>query len=189
MPVTISGSGPVMGLTTVNSLTLPTDSIQPGMVLIASQSFSAASSVSVNNCFSSTYDNYRIILTGNASADVSMYMRFRSAGSDNSTLNYAWQYIAATSTSVSAASSTGGSASSITAFYTSDGNSASIDVMNPNLAKPTGINTSVVYTYGTLQWRGYAALFTATTQFDGFTIYPSSGNMTGTLRVYGYRNS
>jgi hypothetical protein len=30
---------------------------------------------------------------------------------------------------------------------------------------------------------------TTSTQYDGFTIYPNSGNITGTVRVYGYRNS
>lgn len=35
----------------------------------------------------------------------------------------------------------------------------------------------------------YAGWFNAITQFDGFTILPASGTMTGTIRVYGMRNS
>jgi hypothetical protein len=30
--------------------------------------------------------------------------------------------------------------------------------------------------------------FATTTSFDGITIYPSSGTITGTIRVYGYKN-
>jgi hypothetical protein len=32
------------------------------------------------------------------------------------------------------------------------------------------------------------AFVTNTTSYDGFTFYPDSGTVTGTLRVYGYKN-
>ena len=49
----------------------------PGLVYVAGTAFSAASSVSVNNCFTSTYDNYRIMMRITNSAAVNMQWRVR----------------------------------------------------------------------------------------------------------------
>jgi hypothetical protein len=40
-----------------------------------------------------------------------------------------------------------------------------------------------------LSERHYGGIFTNTTQFDGFSIIPASGNITGRIQVFGYRDS
>jgi hypothetical protein len=190
MPITLNGNGPIAGATTVNGLTLPTDSLQPGMVLVATSTFSAASSVSVNNCFTSAYENYKIVWTANSvTASGAIYMRLRASGSDNTTSNYGSSGTFTIFTG--AVSGTGYSAQNYWAIHFAAGTGAgshqrSIEIIQPQVASNTSFgavgsnNDANAY---------YAGWFYNASQFDGFTILPASGTMTGTIRVYGYRNS
>lgn len=70
MPLVLSGEGDIgpISATELSYLDGATSNIQSqvsnlGMRLVASQSFSGLSSVQINNCFSSLYDNYKILLT------------------------------------------------------------------------------------------------------------------------------
>ena len=57
-----------------------------GLDLIVTQSFSAVSSVSLDNCFSGDYDNYRVLVhVKSAAASGFIMMRLRSSGTDAST--------------------------------------------------------------------------------------------------------
>jgi hypothetical protein len=62
-------------------------------------SFTGVSSVSLNNCFSSTYNNY-LIVPDNITQSTSSYMlfRLRTSGTDNTDNSYWRQYILANST-------------------------------------------------------------------------------------------
>lgn len=183
MPVTINGSGPVTGVTAITGA---------GLDLITTQTFSAATSVSVNGCFSATYDNYRLVLniTG-ASASAGLFMRMRASSADNTTSNYHSQLVYGSSASAAAVKNT-----SQTTWNVAELNSANTyqgataEFLGPQKTQVT----TVVWTGSQLQSTDYVTsvggfFFGLTTQFDGFTIYPASGTITGTLRVYGYRNS
>jgi hypothetical protein len=51
--------------------------------------FSGASSISLNGCFSSTYDNYQIVISIDANSAISdNYLRMRASGTDNSESQY-----------------------------------------------------------------------------------------------------
>lgn len=164
-----------------------------GLVLISSTDFSAATSASINGVFTSSYRNYLIKINLD-SVSVSGYqnMRLRVSGSDNTTSNYYGSAIYNTSTT---ATPTGELFSAVGYFKTSYLESTTTDSQiiinmdNPQLAKKTiyslqhsrnAAGPSVNYT-GT-------GTFNATTQFDGFTLYPESGGtITGTIKVYGYK--
>jgi hypothetical protein len=60
--------------------------VSPGLVLVSTTPVSGTS-FSVNNCFSATYKNYRIIYDFTV-ADQNMVFRLRVGGADNSTSNY-----------------------------------------------------------------------------------------------------
>jgi len=62
-----------------------------GMVYVGGSSFSGSSAVNLNNIFTSTYANYKIIFNCTGSANGLLQIRFRVSGSDNSTTNYEWQ--------------------------------------------------------------------------------------------------
>lgn len=171
-------------------LTLPTDSIQPGLVLITTQTFSAASIISVNNCFSSLYDNYRINLNINSSSASSsnVFMRMRSSGTDNSTSNYrkAQVYVVYGTTTVSVNESSSADTQFWIDFNVDTAtHSRMIDVLVPFLSMRTQISSGIGNSDA---WSTSMGTFNGTNSFDGFSIYPASGNLTGTVRIYGYKN-
>lgn len=159
-----------------------------GLVLVASETFSAVSSVSLNGCFTSTYGNYRVVMQMASSVnDVLINLRLRAAASDNSTSNYDRQRLTAQATAVTASSNYGGTSMDIGYAQTGSDTAITMDITAPQLALMTAF---VIYgNYGGRFIELFANSFAQTTQFDGFSFYPASGNLTGTIRVYGYLNS
>ena len=156
------------------------------LVYVGGTTFSASSSVSVNNVFSSSYANYLVIgdYVGTAAAGVSL--RLRVSGADNTTANY-------NSQSIYGAGSTAGAARALSATsmnfidVSTDPSFCHINVINPFATAKTGIGGYGIYALTEAQNK--MCTFNATTSFTGFTIFPSTGTMTGTLRVYGLANS
>jgi hypothetical protein len=157
------------------------------LTLITSESFSAVSSVSVNGCFTSTYQNYRILISATSSADNQNAFRLRASGSDNSTANsYTFQDFVADGNFVGGGRTTGTSANF--ARFGGDINYAVLEFTQVAEAKATGfISLSQAGVSGGLIYQ-YVGRHNQTVAYDGFTIFPPSGTITGTLRVYGYRN-
>lgn len=194
MPVKLNGStsgfvelkAPAVAGTT--SLELPTDSIKPALVLVNETTFSAATSVSVNNCFSATYQNYRIIIVHTASAQTALNLRLRTAGSDNTTTNYARQGLSVSSTSVSGARATGTNNAEL-GYYGIEGNIAYIDFGQPFESAKTNWHGQLSAAPDNPFFTGFSGGFNSTTSFDGFSLLAASGTITGTVRIYGYRNS
>ena len=170
-------------------LTLPTDSVQPGLVLISSQSFSAASAVSINNCFTSTYENYLIkILATNSSAS-NFLTRLRTS-SDDTAANYSDQLLYGSGATAAANRASGQTYWRTGYAGTSDSGSVTIELFAPNLAVATKGNFAGCVFIGSTQEATYGSIANSTTtQYSGFTVFPGSGTFTGTVRVYGYRNA
>ena len=160
-----------------------------GLTLINTTSFSGVSSQSVNDVFSTTYDNYRIYfqnLTNSSSGDIRL--RWRVSGADNTTTNYksAGQQ---NGTDNSTASVGQTSQTSIRiGYFTSGSNNflTGIDVLNPFLTFPTGTFNSAFDGGGAGFSTVTTSLFNATTSFTGFTVFPASGNISGSVSVYGF---
>lgn len=168
------------------TLTLPTDSIQPALVKITDQSINASTTIIVNNCFTSTYENYKITMSGTFTASsADMWLRFRSNGVDNSTTNYI------TSTGLITGSSTfvaqyAGSWSRIQTYTTTSLTDQFL--LEWTIARPQLNSKTEVFGFtsrGGLEWQGGS--YNAAAQFDGFSAIFASA-FTGTARVYGYRN-
>ena len=161
-----------------------------GLVHINTTTFSAVSSVSLNSVFTSTYDHYKALMqvTGSTS-QVDLLVRLRASGSDNSTTNYNSNRLKVDNTVVagdrltSQAQARAGIAINSNADF-------EITFYNPQLSTATGIGSINIGSQGgDVQTFTVSNGFFAGTSFDGFTIYPSSGTITGTIRVYGYKNS
>jgi hypothetical protein len=159
-----------------------------GMVLLNTTSFNAVASQSINDVFSSTYDNYKIIFVGSASTTISINLRLRVAGVDASGSNYIRQRITASSTTVAGSRATG------TAYFPGDvefdPSMQIIELANPAKASKTGFMTqgSQLITSGGAQTdlivtSGQHDLSTA---YDGFSIIASSGTITGSVSVFAY---
>jgi hypothetical protein len=165
-----------------------------GLTKVTATPFSAVASVSVNNCFTSTYENYRIIIpVTQASVDINLTMRLRVSAADNSTSNYNTQYLAVSSTSTFP-----GAASAGTSFdmRNVDGAAAALryaavlDVYSPQKTERT-LFTANVRRYGSDGAQAIDIIggsFDATTVFDGFSLIANTGNISGTIRVYGYKD-
>jgi hypothetical protein len=166
--------------------------VSPGMVLVGSASPSAVSSVSINNCFTSTYENYRVVGTVSAAtgATAGLTMRLRVAGTDTTT-NYTCQlfemYSATATSTLNPQGTDEWYLSNIDT--TTDDTVFSYDIYAPQTATKTRYTGQAMYTTSVFVSQAIAGVQTAATQFDGFTILFAGTNFTGNIRVYGYANS
>jgi hypothetical protein len=165
-----------------------------GLTLITAQTFTAASTVSLNNIFSSTYDNYRVIIDWlGVGGNAALSFRFRASGADNTTSNY---YLVRSGATTGGTAENQGNAAAAQINYLAYGNDTplstiTMDVLKPFLSKKTTINgVSVGLNTGYSLVAGHTlnCLFDASTSFDGFSIYPSASTITGVVRIYGYAN-
>jgi len=164
-----------------------------GLTLIDEVSFTASSTINVNDVFSSTYTNYRILLSGSSStgSNANWTMRLRASGSDTST-NYQ---------TIRIYGENGAAGSDTNVFGTDEialfqvGNSSyksgfgTYDITNPNVATQTGITglgSGATSNTASTQLAIIHAQQTDSTQFTGFTIL-STQTATGTVSVYGYK--
>lgn len=158
-----------------------------GMVLLNTTSFSAVASQSVNDVFSSTYDNYRIVISYTSATGSATRIRWRVSGSDNTTTNYNYtgfrSNMADGTTGSWTQTADGNDFHFIGETTTSDISSSVLDVFTPFATAKTNYVFSAIRVG---QFYGGAGYFNATTSFTGFTIYSASGNMTGSVSIYGY---
>jgi hypothetical protein len=164
-----------------------------GLVKLNTTSFSNVASQSVNDVFSATFRNYKIVCNAVNSADSVIKLRLRISGTDNTSSNYWWSthYNSSTTGTVSGNVSSGAATSfDLFDIGTVDGGSNSVvDFYNPFLTKRTGlsgINTYVPNSDNINYTVVRSGATTVSTSYTGFTIFPSSGTMTGSVSVYGY---
>jgi hypothetical protein len=157
--------------------------------------FSGASSVSINDCFNSTYDNYKVILKLSATtADSTVYLKMRASNTDSS-VNYYWGLygIISAATVVS-----NGAANVTTGWFIIDADTGSsakptfaeMTLFNPKVAEPTSMtfqNVSSTTGGSPVGLNGYG-LHTPSISYDGLTFVPTAGNISGTISVYGYKD-
>ena len=167
-------------------LITPTSVAGSGVTVSGGQvTFTAATEVAVNGCFTSAYENYRLVFEGTQSTGTTVGMRLRAAGSNAAGSNYTFQVLTSSGASASGISTTG------TNFdYLAVGNTVSMMsetiVRRPNLAETTQISSLGGRSDYVAVVTGYHTL---TTQYDGLALLSIAGNMTGKLRIYGMRNS
>jgi hypothetical protein len=158
-----------------------------GLELVKTQTVgSGVGSVTVSDVFSSTYDNYLIMLSGGtASQSASLGMRLGSV-----TTGYYSQYVYTTWNNTVASDTSTNVGSFIYVGNTSaSGNHLNVSVLSPNLAKWTRVS-SVGGGEGTAYVGFYNGLLNTTTQYTSFTLLPAGGTFSdAVIRVYGYRNS
>jgi len=157
-----------------------------GMVLLNTTTFSAVASQSFNNVFSATYTNYRIVFNVEHTVGlVVLNFRLRVSGTDATGANYNFQTLSGDNT-ISGGRSQNQTSSEIALISTSVGNNGSTDIYRPFLTNQTSFITQTISAYNSPYGRIYWGEHTPATSYDGFTIFPPSGNMTGTVSVYGY---
>lgn len=157
--------------------------------------FTTCTGVILRNCFNSTYQNYRIIITLKAttSGDAQLYARLANAGTERTGASYnqagnrnntstggmAVDYRASTTYSRLAQNA-----------VTSTGYTQSVlDVMNPyDSTRVTSWNYQSVGHYGYIQMETGGTMYAVTESEDGFGISITAGTMTGEIIVMGYNS-
>lgn len=164
-----------------------------GLVYVTSTTVgSAVSSVTVSNVFSSTYDNYRLILS-DATVSIGGSIGLQLNNATGSTYYMGGIYMTFANTTVNGYGPAANTRwNDVWAAETVQSTGA-LDLFSPNKAKPTtGTCMSVKAGSGgaTLAHYSLNMLENTTSQHTGFTLYPVSGTMTGgTITVYGYRKA
>lgn len=152
-------------------------------------SFTAATGIQLNGVFTSVFDNYRVVISGGNSATGEIRVRFTSGGTQQSGANYRYGM--------------GRAATNVFDNYGANGNTyfpfcqsgtatlgsfnASFDVMVPKVSNFTGFvafgnghdGTNATSLFG-------AGHHNVSVSNDGLYIYPTTGNFSGTVSVYGY---
>lgn len=160
-----------------------------GLVYVTSQTVgTGVASVTVSSAFSSTYDNYKIVMSGgtcSASAIINMTLGGSATGYYG-ILMYS-TYVSATPLAAAINNSTamsyvGGCGTAGQAMV------ADFDLCGPYLAaysRIVGAQYSDGSYYGTTQGEHRVA-----TSYSSFALFPNTGTLTGgTITVYGYRKA
>jgi hypothetical protein len=162
-----------------------------GMTLIGKLDFTSVSSWAINNIFTSTYANYYVAMSiTSVSSNCSIGLRLGTTGTPVSSAIYngggyysandsnAGAFVGATYTYLNVGSGDAGKEHFSQAV-----------IFSPQLATRTGyfsegnISGSTGYAYK------YGGNTTTTTAYTDLSSFVSSGNISGTVRVYGYRNA
>jgi hypothetical protein len=154
--------------------------------------------VVINGCFTSTFDNYLVLIDVNgASTSNLINLQLRGGGTAAAATHdiqgsYAW------GTTIASVGALAGASWPVSGTLTATGttHSAEVKLFGPYLAVPTrGIVQSVAtpttmstaVTGGSIHNK--ALLHRTSTFYDGFAILPSAGTINGTIRIYGYNNN
>jgi hypothetical protein len=162
----------------------------PGLELVKAQtSFTTASTITVDNVFTSAFTNYKIIVNCAASTTSNAQMRLRGSGSSISTSTYNAVYLLVTTASTIAR------LANQTEFrfgtFETTRNYYEITIGAPQLAQATTFMSEGLIAeganYTTMRQEYWRGANTNATAYDGIEIYPNTGTFTGTYAIYGYR--
>lgn len=156
-------------------------------------SFTTQSSVSIDNCFSAAYTHYLVVrnLLG-SSGDQPIRVRLRVSSTDDSGTNYRKQEVSASSTTITGARTTGSQQWGEALGYTEATafGYAQLRISNPFDTVRTTAWTDLSYDAdgSVALWR-FVYAHDLTTSYDGITVIPASGTITGSIKVYGLKAS
>jgi hypothetical protein len=179
--------------------TIPSTSVTGlALVHLNTTAFSAVTSVSVNDVFSATYDTYKVFLQidAHATAAANTLMRFRVGGADDAgAAEYTYAGWTVTSAGASGAGASAG-ATSMIAYFAAAGTTTDVGgdytIFQPfnASARSTMVGSAFALRSGTdnsaQTMGGQRGIDKSHT---GFSIVSSSGNIAGTVRTFGVRNS
>jgi hypothetical protein len=165
------------------------NNINSGLTYISTTTIgSGVSTASVAGAFSSTYDNYRIIINNLTASTANQSLNFR-LGSSTTRSDYIWGSTVITlSTGALTPESANGTAAGLRIGYTNTVPvNYSFDLLSPFLANRAEYSSG----WANGAYVGHASgIDNTATSYTDITILPSAGTMTGgTITIYGYRKA
>jgi len=164
-----------------------------GLVYVTSKTWTSTSSAQqIDSCFTSTYDNYRVVVqtVGNQATPTPIVFRLVDGITPDTAANYYYSESTTTTAATFSGYWSGGQTYGAVGFVGDAFGMAVFDLISPQLAATTGwaANTTSFgasnIKNGTVN--GYK---NTTTQYEGLQIYPATGSWSGTMTVFGYRKA
>jgi len=163
--------------------------ISSGLTKLADTDFTGVNSVVFDNVFTSTYRNYKAVISIKpANNNVALQYKVRDGSGDITSSNYDYKALYALNYNSNAfvnggaqANGTGGliiaGATQNVAYH------GFIDILEPNIAERTGL---IGMQTGTGHLLSHSGSFNLTTQLTGIKFKAGSGNISGSIQIYGY---
>jgi hypothetical protein len=156
--------------------------------------FTGVNPITINGCFNSAYENYKIIVScqqNSSNADWAF-----TTTSSGTVAASTWgaagvSAFAATSGALFATNAQNAASIQIAASGNSTYSRCNIDIFSPALSVPTALTNLFMSGFsgaGTNTGGFINGYHNTALAYDGFRITPTSGTITGTVRVYGYNN-
>ena len=159
-----------------------------GLELVKTQTIgTAVTSVTVNDAFSATYDNYKILISGSngAAQNTAIFLTYNnSSGSSYNFGLFFVQFATGATGTAAAVNSSGGIR--VAATGVSQNTNASFDILNPFLPISTTNHGSFINQGSAWISNGSDTNFASHT---GFTLTTTTTLTGGTIAVYGYRKA
>lgn len=165
------------------------NNINSGLVYINEFTGAGAAALTIDGCFTSAYTNYKIVCSAYGSNVTTLRLAYRTAGVTNgSALFYQRGFVLAAANTVTNNSAvTTGAFMSLTNAATLI-NFGVADINSPNLAVRTQMISQSTDNQ-VPQMEQYINNWVDVQVFDGFTLIPTAGTVTGKVIVYGYRQA
>jgi hypothetical protein len=162
-----------------------------GLVHLKTESFSAVASQSINDVFSTDYDQYKILTQISNSSAQSLRFRLRVSGGDLTGSVYTTQSLFASGATVT--SSRAATTTSLDLGTVRSVGRVTFEILigNPFLTQVTTAKSQadnlLADSITTPGVDFYFSTVNNTISYTGFTLFPASGNMTGSVTVLGVR--
>lgn len=178
----VFASGDVLNASDMNAV---------GLWKITSTTFTGSSYVAVENCFSADYNNYVIQIAVRGSVASFARWRLRVSSTDASGSNYfRYGYTTVFSSGLITAYNAGSETSFIPAAEYGNASGgfgySRLEVFGPFQTQTTGVIANINNTDSAGAYNLNQA-HTLSTSYTGFSVFPNSGTMTGTITVYGVK--
>jgi hypothetical protein len=178
------------GLTLLTPTSIATTGGSGSISSTGTVSFTSASAISLNNVFTSSYRNYKIVLNVNCSIDgTTCFLKLRASATDSSASYY---YGLAETSAGGVSAIVNGNNVTTGLFLTKMRNSANarngadVTLFNPQLAMETNYAVTSGYNNGSIvAGAAGGGAHEVATAYDGFTLLASSGNLTGVVYTFG----
>jgi len=178
MPVPDFSPGEVLTAAAMDSI---------GLWLVKTQTIGTSqTSIPVTDCFSTNYENYKIVISGGVAAGntlLEMQLGSTVSGYYFAIAGWSWAGNVADSNGVSNATRF-----SQVGYGTTNNLFSNFDVFSPFLTKNTRISGHYMAPIGGGNGGALVGFVDNSTSYTGFTLISASALTGGTIRVYGYRN-
>lgn len=166
-----------------------------GLNLLSTVTASAASTADIETTFDSTYDEYLITFTDiTTSADADILVRAKISGSYHTSANYDYHSHESNGGASTYVAVNGAAATSITMLSQADlslsnaGFDAKLHLSKPSATKYPRFHWAGVAHNGSIVYvHNGAGVVESAGAVTGVRIYPSTGTLSGTFRLYGIR--